>query len=39
MTANEIMEKWPEFKIPEDYIGYWTDEAGVVKVKEAFKAL
>ena len=22
MTSKEIMEKWPDFKIPEDFIGY-----------------
>ena len=38
MTSKEMMEKWSDFNFPENYIGYWTEEAGVVKVKETFKA-
>ena len=40
MTSKEITKKWPVFQnIPEDHIGFWTEEAGVVFVKEILKAL
>jgi len=33
------MKKFPAINVPDNFHGYWTEEAGYVRVKEAFKAL
>ena len=39
-TSREIMEIWPAFEnLPENYIGLYTEDAGVVMAKKALRTV
>jgi hypothetical protein len=38
MTPKQINEKWPSMKVPDYLMGVYSNEAGVVRVKEAISA-